>query len=308
MSFHVVVGAGPTGIATAHQLAGSGERVLLITRRGSGPEHPRIERVAADATDATRMTELTRGASTLFNCAMPPYDRWPTEFPPLAAALLTAAERTGAGYVMLGNLYGYGPVDGLYTEDLPMAPTTEKGRVRARMWNDALAAHEAGRVRVTEVRASDYIGRGAASLFTLMVAQQVLAGEPASIPGDLDAPHSWTYTGDVARTLVAASRNEQAWGRAWHVPSTARLSIRELATRLAHVTGAPAPKLSRMSADEVALLGRSDSIMREVSEMLYLSERPCLLDSTRTERTLGLEPTPLDDALRDMVSGASPSP
>jgi hypothetical protein len=47
------------------------------------------------------------------------------------------------------------------TEDLPAAPVGHKGRVRAKMWSDALAAHEAGRARVTELRAADYFGPGA---------------------------------------------------------------------------------------------------------------------------------------------------
>jgi hypothetical protein len=64
---------------------------------------------------------------------------------------------TGAGYVMLGNLYGYGPVDGPLTEDLPLAATGPKGRTRARMREDAIAAHRAGRVRATEVRASQFM-------------------------------------------------------------------------------------------------------------------------------------------------------
>jgi hypothetical protein len=67
---------------------------------------------------------------------------------------VATAEATGAGYVMLGNLYGYGPVDAPMTEDLPMAPNTVKGRIRAQVWQEAIAAHRAGRVRVTEVRAS----------------------------------------------------------------------------------------------------------------------------------------------------------
>ncbi|GAA2795811.1 hypothetical protein RMN57_36240 [Kitasatospora sp. CM 4170] len=128
-----------------------------------------FERVAADAADPVRPTELTRGAAALVDCAMPAYDRGPSEFPPLAASLPAAAEDGGADHVMLGNTYGYGPVDGPAVEDLPMAPTSVKGLVRARIWQDALAANEAGRVRVTEVRASDFLGAGAHSPFTLMV-------------------------------------------------------------------------------------------------------------------------------------------
>jgi nucleoside-diphosphate-sugar epimerase len=301
MSLHVVAGAGTTGSLTALLLAESGDQVRLISRRGGGPEHPLIERIAADVTDADRLTELTRGAETLINTAAPPYDRWPQEFPPLATALLATAERTGAGYVMMGNTYGYGQVEDRFTEDLPMAPNSRKGRVRAQMWLDAIAAHEAGRARVTEVRASAFLGGGAASLYNLMVTPRVLAGEPASFPGDLDAARTWSYPGDAARTLTTIARDERSWGRAWHVPSTATTSVRDLTIRLTEIAGAPGPNLRQMPAGELAALGRNNAVMAEVVEMLYSLDNPDLLDSALTERTFGLSATPLDDVLAEMV-------
>ncbi|CAG6395176.1 NAD-dependent epimerase/dehydratase family protein [Streptomyces cocklensis] len=301
----VVVGAGATGSAVAVLLAEAGDRVLLVTRSGSGPDHPRIERVAADASDPVRLTALAAGAEVLINCAMPPYDRWPTEFPPLAASLLSTAEATGAGYVMLGNLYGYGPVDGPFTDDLPLAPSSVKGEVRARMWRDALASHEAGRARVTEVRASDFLGGGAYSPFTILVGDQVLAGRPAAYPGDLDVPHSWCYAGDVARTLVAAARHEDSWGRAWHVPPTSDLPVRGLAARLAARAGAPAPQLVLMTEAELAAAARADSVTAEFPEVLYLLNRPLLLDATATTEKLGVTATPLDEVLDSMVAPAA---
>ncbi|MBU3062950.1 NAD-dependent epimerase/dehydratase family protein [Nocardia sp. NEAU-G5] len=297
-----MVGAGATGSSAARLLADAGEQVRLVTRRGSGPAHDRIERVAVDATDTARLIEATRGAAALFNCAMPAYDRWPAEFPPLAASLLAAAERSGADYVMLGNTYGYGPVDGPVTEDLPMAPTSVKGRVRAQMWHDALAAYEAGRVRVTEVRASDYLGVGAYSPFTIMVGTPVLVGSPVSYPGDLDAPHSWTYTGDAARTLIAAARNEKSWGRAWHVPSTSRASVRALAAHLALVAAVPGPELTHMTRAELKEIGRTDSIMAEFPEMLYLYDRPNILDTSLTASLLNIAPTPIDVVLDEIAA------
>jgi nucleoside-diphosphate-sugar epimerase len=261
----------------------------------------------ADATDVTRLTELTKGASALFNCAMPAYYRWPTEFPPINTALLTAAERAGATYVLLGNAYGYGQVEGPVHEGTPMAPTSVKGQVRSGMWAEALARHEAGRVRVTEVRAIDFIGQGAYSVFTLMVAPQVLAGEPVVVPADLDAPHSWSYTGDVASTLVAASQDHRAWGRAWHVPSTATLSIRELATRLAELVGRPVPELFSMSQEDLAAAAASDPVAGELPEMQYMYRRPFILDASLTERAFGLSPTPLDEALLDAARGSDAS-
>lgn len=304
MSFVVVTGAGAAGLPTARRFAESGERVRQITRSGRGAEHPLVERVAADITDADRLTELTEGARVVVNCAIPALDRWPVEVPKMANSLLTAVERTGADYVMLGNTYGYGPVDGPMTEDLPMAPTTVKGRARAKMWLDALAAHEAGRARVTEVRAAGFLGAGPVGAYAMFVLGPLLAGEVASYPGDLDVPHSWTYTEDIARTLEAASRDDSAWGGAWHVPVTSSLSVRGLTERVAELAGAPEPRLRRIQRDEILALAEQQPLFGELVELAYSNERPHVLDSSRTEAALGLRPTSLDTVLRETVAEA----
>src|SRR5690349_13481156 len=117
---HVIVSSGAVGSAVgsgvAEVLADQGHDVRVVTRRGTGPGRDGVELVTADATDVDRLTCLTRGAAALYNCANPPYDKWLTDWPPLASSLLTAAERSGAGLVTMGNLYGYGPVDCPMTE------------------------------------------------------------------------------------------------------------------------------------------------------------------------------------------------
>ncbi|MEW2383241.1 NAD-dependent epimerase/dehydratase family protein [Micromonospora sp. NPDC047707] len=300
MSLHVIVGAGPVGTATARLLAERGERVRVVSRRGAGPDHPAVERVAADATDADRLTALTTGAAALYNCANPAYHRWPVDWPPLAAALLNAAERNGVVLATVGNLYGYGPVDAPMTEATPLAATGTKGRVRNRMWADALAAHQAGKVRVTEVRGSDYLGAGTTSL-TTMVLPAVLAGRRVIVPADVDAPHTFTYVGDVARTVVAAATSERAWGRAWHVPSPPAVTVRDLATRAATLAGVPAPRMTRLPYAAVWLGGLVNPFARELRETAYQFDRPYLMDSTAAERALGIAPTPLDEALAETI-------
>lgn len=299
MTFHVVVGAGPTGTATALQLASTGDDVRVITRRGTGPSHPRVELVAADAT--TQLTPLTEGAATLINCAAPPYNRLPEETPALSAALVAAAEKSGAGYVNLSNTYGYGPVEGPQTDDLPLRPTTIKGHVRATMYLEGLAAHEAGRLRFAEVRPADFLGAGAVSMYTLLIGPQVLAGQEVVFPGDLDAPHSWTYTGDAARTLVAVARSESSWGRAWHTPSTSDLSVRAIAARQAEVAGLPEPRIREMTPLELHTAALADPIMAETPEMQYLYQRSTVLDWSNTAAAFDLKPTPLDDVLAELV-------
>jgi nucleoside-diphosphate-sugar epimerase len=295
MSLHVIVGAGPVGSATAKLLADSGEQVRLVTRSGSGPEHPGIERLAANATDADRLTELANGAHALYNCASPLYHRWLTDWPPLAQALLTAAERSAAVLVTASNLYGYGLVDGPINGTTPLAATHPKLRLRAQMWLDAQAAHEAGRIRATEVRASDYIE--ANSVFSFVLTKPLLAGKRAYVPANLDAPHSWTSIADVARLLVTVATQESAWGQAWLVPTDPPLTLRQLSARFTDLVGAPAPKLSAVPYSVQWTAGLFSPLLRELRTTRYQWDRPFTLDSTLTERTFELAPTAIETAL-----------
>lgn len=285
------------GSVVARLLVARGEQVRVITRSGGGPDG--AERVTADAKNG--LTDYVAGATAIYSCAGPPYNKWASEWPRLGAALVAAAEASGAVLVSTGNLYGYGAVDGPMSEDLPLLPNTVKGQVRAKVWAAALAAHQAGRIRTAEVRGSDYLGAGAVSPFSVTMLPKVIAGKRGMMPGDLDVPHSWTYVGDVARLLIAVADDESAWGRAWHVPTPEPLSVRELATSAAELAGAPPAKVASMPTLVLRLAGLVDPAAREMVEMLYQWQRPFVVDSTAATVAFGIKPTPTADALREMI-------
>src|ERR1019366_398360 len=232
MGTHIVVGAGAGGTATALELVDLGHQVLMVTRSGSGPDHAGIECLAADASDPVALGRLAGGADAIYNCANPPYHRWPELWPPIASALLSAASESGAVLVTMSNLYGYGPTDHPMVESDPLASTGRKGRVRSEMWSNALAAHQLHRVRATEARASDFFGPGVvgSSHFGRNM-EKLLGGKKVQMIGDPDAPHSWTYVPDVGRVLAILGTDERAWGKPWHVPSAPPCTQRQLATR-----------------------------------------------------------------------------
>jgi nucleoside-diphosphate-sugar epimerase len=296
MSKHVIVGAGPVGSAAALLLAERGEQVRVVTRHGSGPEHPAIERVAADATDAERLTELTAGAEVLYNCASPQYHRWFTDWPPLHAALLTAAERTGSVLAAISNAYGYGAVDGPITDQTPLDSAQPKLRMRADMWRDALALHQAGRIRATEVRASDYIEANSVALQPL--GKALLAGTRGYAATPLDVEHSWTSVTDAARALVTVATDERGLGCGWLVPTNPPLTVRELATRFAEVNGAPPAKVTAIPYPALWAYGAFSPLVRELRVTRYQFTRPFVIDSSVTTATFGLQPVAMDEALR----------
>jgi len=307
---HVIAGKGPVGSATARLLAEAGHRVRVLSRSGApagatpaAATPAAIEHVAVDVADAAAVAAATTGAAAIYNCLNPEYHRWATDWPPMAAALLDAAEAHGAVLVTMSNLYAYGPVDGPLTEDLPLAATGTKGKVRAGMWRDALARHEAGRVRVTEARASDFYGPGVTDggQFGERAVPRLLAGKRVQVIGNPDQPHSWTYIPDVARALVRLGSVERAWGRAWHVPTAPALSAREMVAGLCRAAGVPAVKVAPIPRPVIRIGGLFVPFLRELEETRYQFDRPFVVDSSAFSRTFGDEATPVPQALAATV-------
>lgn len=297
---HVIVGAGPVGTALAELLAEQGEAVRVITRSGGGPRHPRIELVATDASDPALLAAAVAHADVLYNCANPgTYAEWEDRWPPLAASILNAAEASGAVLVTMSNLYSYGPVDGPMRHDTPLRPSDHKGALRARMWQEALAAHEAGRIRVAEARASDYIGPTlpVSSGLLAMYADATLRGRRAWVLADPDQPHSWTAIRDVARTLAVLGEDERAWGGAWLVPTNPPVSARDVLRQLSRAAGVREPRTIRVPRWVISAGGRFTPLLREVEGMLYQFDAPFVVDSSETTAVFGIEPTPWDEVV-----------
>lgn len=306
MGRHVVLGAGPTGTAIASDLAERGEDVVVVTRSGGGPEGVEgVERVRADVSDADALTGVTADADVIYNALNPPkYHEWPTVWPPMAASILHAAERSGAVVAVIDNLYAFGPVDVPMSAALPDRPSSVKGRLRMAMWQDLLAAAQDGRIGgAVAVRGSDYVGAGP-SLVSMLVYPRASKGKRAFVPGDLDAPHTWTNPGDAGRLLVAAALDPAAHGRYWMVPSAPAVSMRELAMRAGELAGWPRVRVSPLPTPVVRLGGLFDPTVKATIEMGYQFRRPFLLDTAETEARFGSGFTPLDESLRQNLVDA----
>ncbi|MEZ0446528.1 NAD-dependent epimerase/dehydratase family protein [Cellulomonas sp. ICMP 17802] len=303
MTRHVILGKGAVGATLAQLLADQGDDVLVLSRSG-GTSTDRVAHAALDATDTDALTGAAQGADVLYNCANPAYHRWATDWPPLWGSLLDAATRTGAVLVTAGNLYGYATHGAVMREDSPLAATDTKGAVRARMWQQAERRHRRGELRVTEVRAADYLGPLADSQAHAgpRFVDAVVAGAVARTLVAVDQPHSWTYLPDFARALVSAGSTPAAWGQAWHVPTAEPLTFRELGTRIAGTAGAPAPRIRPVPASVVRALGVVSPMLREIASVSDHFSRPYVMDTAASARVLGVVATPWDLAIAETLA------
>jgi nucleoside-diphosphate-sugar epimerase len=300
----VVLGAGPLGRSVMNELVRRGAPVRVVNRSGKMADAPAgVEVVAGDVNSADSVRAVTQGAAVVYQCAQPEYHEWPQKFPPMMQAILAGLTGGGARLVIADNLYMVGPVKGPIHEDLPFAATTRKGKARAQVDELALAAHRAGQVPVTIGRASDFFGPYVLeSLVGDRVFGPALQGKAAQLTGNIDLPHTFTYIGDFGKALVVLGEHDEALGRTWNVPNDRpQTTQRQFAEMIFAELGTPA-KISRMGKTMIRLGGIFIPAAREVVEMMYEFDEPFVVDSSRFERTFGMQATPLPEAIRATVA------
>lgn len=298
---HVILGTGAIGRAAAQELVRRGKKVRMVNRSGQMTETPAgVQVTASDLYDQARVREVTRGATVVYQCAQPPYHEWQQKFPALQGSILDGLTGSGAKLVIVENLYMFGRTNGApMTEDMPFNAHTRKGKTRAALSTAALAAHRAGKVRLTMGRGSDYFGPwGVDSSMGGRAFAPLLKGKAAQILGRLDLPHTHTYLPDFGKALVILGERDEADGRAWNVPNDMPgISQGEMVRIFAEAAGIK-PKVSAMSKLMLAFGGLFVPEAGEMVEMMYEFEQPFIVDSSKFEQTFRVKATPMRDALR----------
>ena len=294
---HVVVGGtGAIGGAVVEEVVRRGHRVRCIGRGASSVDA--VEGRIADVMDRQQAIDAIAGASVVYQCAAPEYTRWVDEFPRLQANVADAAEQAGARLIVVENLYMYGPTDGPMTESTPMAATGKKGGLRARLSNDLLERHAAGRVRVAIGRASDYYGpRAVNSAVGEQFFAAIARGKSPRWLGRLDQPHALSFLPDIAAGLVTLGEHPEADGQAWHLPVSPALTGAEWSERTAAIVGRPV-RPSRVTRPMLVGLGLFMPLLRELRETLYQWERPWVVDDSKFRSAFGAGATDVDDGIR----------
>ena len=305
---HVIFGTGAIGLALCESLRRRDVGAIrMVNRSGKADVPTGVEVVAADVSDPALAVAAAKGATTVYQALNPPYARWVELFPGLQAGAVAAAEAAQARLVSMENVYMYGrPAGSPLTEDRPYLAHTKKGQLRGRMAEELLAAYRAGRIEVAIGRASDYFGPngGAQSNLGDRLFGPALAGKTASLLGDPDQPHTYTYIPDIGEGLAVLGLHPDAVGEIWHLPNdpdtrTTRHLV-EVAYRLA---GQPKAKVRVLPAPLISAVGLLNPTVRELSEMRYLFQEPFVVDSSKIRDRLGVVATPVEEALATTMAG-----
>ncbi|EOM74545.1 NAD-dependent epimerase/dehydratase family protein [Rhodococcus rhodnii] len=300
----VVTGSGPVGRTVAETFAAQGEHVRVLTRSGTGPEHPNIELVTADVSDPASLgAAIPAGTTAVVHCTHGSAyraDVWRRELPAHEAVVLDAAERVGAVVVFPESLYSYDASTMPFTEDTPRNATEGKCGVRTEL----LAARAAAAAPTASVVASDYFGPYA--LADVHAGERMIApllqGKTVRPLGSVDVAHSFTFLPDYAAAMVAVAQRPDLWNAVWHAPTAPAPTQREMIERFADAAGLAVPRVAPLPGWTVRIGGYLSRDMRELAEMLYQFERPFEMSSAASEAALDLRPTDLQEAAETTIA------
>ena len=256
-AIHVVTGAGPVGSTVAQQLAESGQRVRLLTRSGSGPEHPLVERRRVDVSRPEQLDAGLRRARSRSTTASTARGTTPAPgAPSCPSPSATSSPPPGASVPWWSSPRASTPT----ARSTARSPRTPRARPRTGklgVRTELLAQRAASPTPTVSVAASDFYGplvRNAHAGERLV--PTVLAGRTMRVLGSLDQPHSFTYVPDLAAAMIRAAATPALWDSFLHAPTAPPVTQRELVEQVAAAAGVPVPRMSAIPAWALTRWGR----------------------------------------------------
>jgi nucleoside-diphosphate-sugar epimerase len=278
---------GCTGKGIANELLHKGYAVRGISRNNTrGP----WTHVVADVLNKAQLTKAIAGSEVVYACFGLEYtvDIWKRDWPVAIDNVIDACLATNAKLVFIDNVYMYGLVDDVMTEETPMNPCSKKGDIRKAVAEKLLDAFRNRGLKGSILRCADFYGPDCEkSMITETVFKNMAKGKTAQWLGKTDKVHAFTYIPDLCKAGVTLGLDARADGQIWHAPTDQQvLTGKEWVAQIAKAMNMP-PKVTALGSFMVGILGLFIPILKEIKEMMYQYNHDYRFSDAKYQRTFG---------------------
>jgi nucleoside-diphosphate-sugar epimerase len=243
----------------------------------------------------TDMTAAAMGVDVIVNGLNPPdYNNWAKNIPAITAQVIAAAKASGATVIIPGNVYNFGDQGGVWDENTPHRPVTEKGHIRVAME----AAYRDAGVQTIILRAGHFIDPGRdRDAYSMVVVAKVGKGTVTSL-GDPDAEQAHAYLPDWGRAAVDLAEMRADLATFEDVPFPGHtFTMTKLRNELTDALGKPM-KISHFPWWALTFVAPFNEMIRELRKMRYLYDTSHQLGAAKFDRLLpDFKPTDLRSVL-----------
>ena len=302
---HTILGAnGIIARELSRALAASTSDIRQVSRNPR-KVNPGDQTFVADLLDRQATANAVAGSEVVYLVAGLKYSAavWQEQWPRVMRHAIDACKQHRARLVFFDNVYAYGRVDGVMTEDTPFNPISKKGEVRAKIASMLVDEMRSGNLQAMIVRAADFYGPGAVQSFPhATVFERLKAGKTPQWIGSPNAVHTFTFTPDAGRAVAALGQSTAAYGQTWHLPTTKEPLTGADFVRLACDLKGQTFKLQAVPRWVLKFMGIFVPVLRENEEMMYQFEFDYRFDSSKIESAFGLRPTPYIQGIRESLA------
>jgi 2'-hydroxyisoflavone reductase len=293
----VIGGTQFMGREIVRRLVANGHDVSVLHRGDQHDLGPEVQNLQADRADLARVSDLlTRGCfEAVFDLA---YD-WQRG----TTADQVEATARGCGdqlqrYIFMSSVAAYGPglnhreADPLVPDDVPNPYAQHKASAERRLFG----LHAKSGFPVSTIRPVFVHGPRQPFYREQFFWDRLLDGRPIVLPDGGLTAMQWVFVADVAEACVRAMARPAAVGQAFNLGHVEPMTQRSFVEALARVAGRE-PELVSVPRATIATAGG-----QLAGGNLYFGEfldlPPHTVNVDKAHQLLGIDPTPLDAALR----------
>ncbi|KAB2486533.1 SDR family NAD(P)-dependent oxidoreductase [Priestia endophytica] len=306
----IVLGAtGGTGQAIVSELLSRGIQVIAFGRSENKlkelmKEHNFISLLTyklGDIFDYKAIIEAAKDTDIIFQCGNVQYHEMAEKLLSLGENVMKAANILGKKIVIVDGIYVYGHQVAKGDESHPKQPHTKKGKIRLefeslifnKKWNNAKALI---------VRLPDYYGITSQNSYLHPTLTGLAANKISVFIGNLTTPREYVYLPDAAKMMVEIADKDDSYGENWNIPGAGLISGKELIKIVREITGNKKLVIP-LNKNAIRISGWFDPIMKEVVEIMYLTEEGFILSGEKYENRIGeIIATPYKDGLKETLN------
>lgn len=152
------------------------------------------------------------------------------------------------------------------------------------------------------VHLPDVYGSNAENTLLHETLKKVVNNKAAYFIGNLKVAREYLYTCDGAKAMVELSLRPEAYNQTWNIPAAHPITGEELIAVIREITGY-SKAVRVVSKKMISMMGIFSPFMREMVEMMYLTEHPVLLSGEKYEKEIhSLPRTPYKQGITETIT------
>lgn len=289
----------------AKELYRSFTKEIRLVSRNPKRVNDTDELFPANLLDSTQTANAVKGSEIVYFTVGLPYNSkvWAEQWPIVMRNAIDACKVHNAKLVFFDNVYMYGRVKGVMTEETPFNAISVKGKVRGAITQMLLDEIKNQKITAMVCRAPEFYGpRNTKSGTNSTIFYNIKKGRKPQVLVNDSTLRTLIYSPDAARATALLGNTPDAYNQTWHLPcDTNRLTAKQFVALCSKVKGEEL-NYTIIKKWMIRMSGLFNPFIKEVVELMYQWEQDYIFDCSKfNARFPNFKVTSLNDGVKEVI-------